>query len=219
MSLPKYDILIGGEWQPSASGQYFETHNPFTGKPWALIPRCNEADATRAVEAASAAFERGPWAAMTATQRGALLRKLGDLLTEHAEPLAQTEVRDNGKLISEMHGQTRYLPQWYYYYGGLADKIEGGVIPIDKTGVFNFTRWEPTARRRDRHRAVELAAPADELEARAGAGGGQYGRGEAVRVYLGLGAGIRAVGRKGRFSAWCRQYCHWLWQRDWRAVG
>ena len=80
---------------------------------------------------------------MTATQRGALLRKLGDLLTEHAEPLAQTEVRDNGKLISEMHGQTRYLPQWYYYFGGLADKIEGGVIPIDKTGVFNFTRWEP----------------------------------------------------------------------------
>jgi acyl-CoA reductase-like NAD-dependent aldehyde dehydrogenase len=143
MALPKYDILIGGEWQASSSGAYFETHNPYTGKPWALIPRCNEADATRAVEAASKAFESGPWPAMTATQRGALLRKLGDLLAEHAEPLAQTEVRDNGKLISEMHGQTRYLPQWYYYYGGLADKIEGGVIPIDKTGVFNFTRWEP----------------------------------------------------------------------------
>jgi (Z)-2-((N-methylformamido)methylene)-5-hydroxybutyrolactone dehydrogenase len=143
MSLPKYEILIGGEWQKSGSGSYFETHNPYTGKPWALIPRCNQADAARAVEAASTAFERGAWPAMTATQRGALLRKLGDMLAEHAEPLAQTEVRDNGKLISEMHGQTRYLPQWYYYYGGLADKIEGGVIPIDKTGVFNFTRWEP----------------------------------------------------------------------------
>jgi aldehyde dehydrogenase (NAD+) len=143
MSLPKYEILIGGEWQGSSSGQYFETHNPYTGKPWALIPRCNEADAVRAVEAASEAFERGAWPAMNATQRGALLRKLGDLLAEQAEPLAQTEVRDNGKLISEMHGQTRYLPQWYYYYGGLADKIEGGVLPIDKTGVFNFTRWEP----------------------------------------------------------------------------
>jgi aldehyde dehydrogenase (NAD+) len=143
MSLPKYEILIGDEWQTSSSGAYFETHNPYTDKPWALIPRCNEADAARAVEAASDAFERGAWPAMTATQRGALLRKLGDLLAEHAEPLAQTEVRDNGKLISEMHGQTRYLPQWYYYYGGLADKIEGGVIPIDKTSVFNFTRWEP----------------------------------------------------------------------------
>lgn len=143
MTLPKYEILIGGEWQKSNSDAYFKTYNPYTGKPWALVPRCAEADAARAVEAASDAFERGPWPAMTATQRGALLRKLGDLLAEHAEPLAQTEVRDNGKLISEMHGQTRYLPQWYYYYGGLADKIEGGVIPIDKAGVFNFTRWEP----------------------------------------------------------------------------
>jgi (Z)-2-((N-methylformamido)methylene)-5-hydroxybutyrolactone dehydrogenase len=143
MSLPKYEILIGGEWRASTSSQYFETHNPYAGKPWALIPRCNEADAARAVEAASNAFERGPWPETTPTQRGALLRKLGDLLAEHAEPLAQTEVRDNGKLISEMHGQTRYLPQWYYYYGGLADKIEGGVIPLDKSGVFNFTRWEP----------------------------------------------------------------------------
>ncbi|MGH7112243.1 MAG: aldehyde dehydrogenase family protein [Stellaceae bacterium] len=80
---------------------------------------------------------------MTATTRGALLRRLGDLMAENAEALAATEVRDNGKLIAEMLGQTRYVPQWYYYYGGLADKIEGGVIPIDKTGVFNYTRWEP----------------------------------------------------------------------------
>jgi acyl-CoA reductase-like NAD-dependent aldehyde dehydrogenase len=104
MTLPKYDILIGGEWQGSSSGAYFETHNPYTGKPWALIPRCNEGDAARAVQAASDAFERGPWPAMTATQRGALLRKLGDLLTEHAEPLAQTEVRDNGTKSGKLHG-------------------------------------------------------------------------------------------------------------------
>jgi hypothetical protein len=68
--------------------------------------------------------------------------KLGDLIAAQAEQLAQAEVRDNGKLIAEMLGQTRYVPQWYYYHGGLADKIEGGVLPIDKTGVFNFTRWE-----------------------------------------------------------------------------
>jgi aldehyde dehydrogenase (NAD+) len=143
MSLPKYEVLVGGKWQPSASGDYFETDNPFTGATWALIPRCGEADANQAVAAAKAAFDGGAWPAMTATQRGALLRRLGDLLAEHAEPLAQTEVRDNGKLITEMLGQTRYLPQWYYYFGGLADKVEGGVLPIDKAGVFNFTRWEP----------------------------------------------------------------------------
>ncbi|HXT82112.1 MAG TPA: aldehyde dehydrogenase [Acetobacteraceae bacterium] len=143
MTLPKYQVLIGGEWQDAASGAHFETQNPYTGAPWALIPRCAEADVGRAVAAAKAAFESGPWPAMTATQRGALLRKLGDLIAANAEPLAQTEVRDNGKLIAEMLGQTRYVPQWYYYFGGLADKVEGGVLPIDKAGVFNFTRWEP----------------------------------------------------------------------------
>jgi aldehyde dehydrogenase (NAD+) len=143
MSLHKYQVLIGGEWQNAASREFFETHDPYAGKAWALIPRCGEADVARAVAAAKAAFDHGPWPAMTATARGALLRKLGDLIAANAESLAQTEVRDNGKLISEMLGQTRYVPQWYYYYGGLADKIEGGVLPIDKAGVFNFTRWEP----------------------------------------------------------------------------
>src|ERR1700749_4209174 len=84
MSLPKYDVLVGGKWQPSASGEYFETDNPFTGATWALIPRCGEADANQAVAAAKAAFDRGACPAMTATQRGALLRRLGDLLAEHA---------------------------------------------------------------------------------------------------------------------------------------
>jgi acyl-CoA reductase-like NAD-dependent aldehyde dehydrogenase len=143
MSLPKYQVLIGGEWQNAAAGEHFETSDPYTGKPWALIPRCAEADVSRAVAAASAAFNRGAWPATTATQRGALLRKLGDLIAAQAEDLAQTEVRDNGKLIAEMLGQTQYVPQWYYYFGGLADKVEGGVLPIDKAGVFNFTRWEP----------------------------------------------------------------------------
>ncbi len=57
--------------------------------------------------------------------------------------MAEIESTDNGKLIAEMRGQLNYIPQWFYYYGGLADKIEGRVIPIDKPGVFNFTREEP----------------------------------------------------------------------------
>jgi (Z)-2-((N-methylformamido)methylene)-5-hydroxybutyrolactone dehydrogenase len=143
MSLEKYQVLIGGAWQDAASGACFETDNPYTGKPWALIPRCDQTDANRAVAAARSAFETGAWPAMTATQRGALLRKLGDLIAANAASLAETEVRDNGKLIAEMLGQTQYVPQWYYYFGGLADKIEGGVLPTDKSGMFNFTRWEP----------------------------------------------------------------------------
>jgi acyl-CoA reductase-like NAD-dependent aldehyde dehydrogenase len=115
MTLPTYQILIGGELQSADSRAHVETHNPYTGAPWVLIPRCTVADVGRAVTAAKAALDGGAWPAMTATQRGALLRKLGDLIAAQAEQLAQTEVRDNGKLIAEMLGQTRYVPQWYYY--------------------------------------------------------------------------------------------------------
>ncbi|MFQ5546221.1 MAG: aldehyde dehydrogenase, partial [Acidiferrobacterales bacterium] len=114
-----------------------------TGRPWALIPRGNRDDASRAVQAAHKAFSSGEWPKLSASQRGALLRKLGDLLVTHAPELANTEVRDNGKLLAEMGAQLNYLPQWYYYYGGLADKIEGAVIPVDKPGNFNYTRHEP----------------------------------------------------------------------------
>jgi aldehyde dehydrogenase (NAD+) len=136
-------MYIGGQWVPASSGESFETVNPYTAQPWATIPRGTADDADRAVQAAHAAFRGGEWPRLTATQRGHLLRRLGDLIAENAEALAQTEVRDNGKLINEMLFQLKYIPQWYHYYGGLADKIQGAVIPIDKPDTFNFTRLEP----------------------------------------------------------------------------
>ena len=142
-NLQKYNLYIGGAESEPSGGEWFESYNPFTGKPWALIPRGTAADADRAVEAAHDAFTSGDWPTLTPTARGALLRRLGDLIAENGERLAELEVRDNGKLVAEMGAQLRYMPQWYYYFGGLADKIEGSVIPIDKPGVFNFTRHEP----------------------------------------------------------------------------
>src|SRR5215475_11730060 len=142
-SLTKYQTVIGGGWTDSASGEFFETDNPYTGKPWALIPRCAADDVDRAVRAAHKAFTTGEWPKLTASQRGALLRKLGDLITDNSDALARIEVRDNGKLFSEMRGQTAYMAQWYYYFGGLADKIEGAVIPSDKADTFNYTAHEP----------------------------------------------------------------------------
>lgn len=136
-------MYINGEWVDADSGETFETTNPFTGEPWALIPRAGEPDAARAIEAAHTAFQSGPWKHTKPSERGSILRKLGDLIAQHAEHLANIEVRDNGKLKSEMYGQTRYLPQWFYYFGGLADKIEGSVIPVDKAGMVNFTVHEP----------------------------------------------------------------------------
>ncbi|WP_455287775.1 aldehyde dehydrogenase [Cupriavidus necator] len=141
--MKQYQMFIDGSFVNASDGRWFETQNPFTGKTWAEVARGTAADIDRAVQAADQAFRTGPWSEMTATQRGALLRKLGDLIARDAERLAEFEVQDNGKLLAEMGAQLKYLPQWFYYFGGLADKIEGTVIPLDKKGYFNYTRREP----------------------------------------------------------------------------
>jgi aldehyde dehydrogenase (NAD+) len=141
--MQRHQMLIGGEWVDAEAGAVFESENPFQGGPWALIPKATPADVDRAVEAAYDAFRAAGWRRMSASARGALLRRLGDIVAREADRLAELETRDNGKLITEMRAQLRYVPQWFHYFGGLADKLEGRVIPIDKPGVFNFTREEP----------------------------------------------------------------------------
>lgn len=141
--LEPYRMLIGGRWVTSSSGEQLETVNPYTAQPWATVPRGTPGDVDRAVAAARAAFRDPAWRGMTQTDRGQLLQRFADLVTEHAEEIAVVESTDNGKLINEMAAQVAYLPQWFRYYGGLADKIEGAVIPIDKPGVLNYTRREP----------------------------------------------------------------------------
>ena len=141
--MQKYQMYIDGKCVDSASGKWFDSYNPYTGEPWAQIAQGGADDVDRAVRVAHKAYTEGPWSQLTASQRGLLLHKLGDLVARDARKLAETEVRDNGKLIAEMEGQLNYIPQWYYYFGGLADKIQGTVPPIDKKGYFNFTRHEP----------------------------------------------------------------------------
>ncbi len=140
--LDEFRMMIGGSVIDAASGRTYDSVDPFTGQPWARVPDAGEADVDAAVAAARAAFE-GPWSTLTATQRGKLLRKLGDLIARDAEKLAVLETRDNGKLLREMSGQMAYLPDWYYYYAGLADKVEGSVIPSDKANYLVYTRHEP----------------------------------------------------------------------------
>jgi len=141
--MKRYRLHIAGQDRDPRSGAWFETQNPYTGEAWAEIPRGNADDVDAAVQAAHQALTAGPWAELTPTQRGELMRKLGDLIARDATALAATEVRDNGKLIAEMQGQLNYLPQWFYYYGGLADKVQGSTLPLDKKGYFAFTRHEP----------------------------------------------------------------------------
>jgi aldehyde dehydrogenase (NAD+) len=141
--LQTYQVFIDGEWREAADGGRFDTTNPYTNEAWASIPRCNATDVNLAVESAYRAAFASEWTTTTASMRGALLHKLGDIIAQNAEELARVEVADNGKLINEMLGQMRYLPQWFYYFGGLADKIQGAVIPVDKPDNFNFTKHEP----------------------------------------------------------------------------
>ncbi len=140
MSLPQYDHFINGAYAPPASGEYFDTENPYTGEAWARIARGNAADVDAAVSAARAAFEG--WSGLTASRRGQLLRRLADLIIENAPRLAEIEQRDNGKLSSEVVAQVRYMGEYFHYYAGLADKVESKVIPTDKPGVFAYTRYE-----------------------------------------------------------------------------
>ncbi|CAH1692667.1 (Z)-2-((N-methylformamido)methylene)-5-hydroxybutyrolactone dehydrogenase [Hyphomicrobiales bacterium] len=138
-----YSLHIGGRDCPPSSNEWFETSEPFSGRVWARIPRGNGADARHAVEVAHAAFFSAEWADLSATRRGHLLRRLGDLIERDAERLGAIEQRDNGKLIAEVALQVKNVAQWFHYYGGLADKVSGRVIPMNKADVFNYTAYEP----------------------------------------------------------------------------
>ena len=139
----RFHMHIGGESVAAIGGESFDSMNPATGETWAQFPKADARDVDLAVKAAHRAFEDGAWPRLTASARGLLLHRLGDLIAENAERLADLEVRDNGKLKAEMLGQMTYLPQWFYYYGGLADKVEGAVTPIDKPGIFHYISYEP----------------------------------------------------------------------------
>ncbi len=143
MELKKYNMYINGEWTPSSDERYFKSYNPATGEAWCEVAEATAEDVDRAVKAAQDAFENSEWTKMTYTQRGRLVSKLGDLIADNVEELATFETTDNGKLIREMRGQLRYLPEFYYYFGGLADKIQGSTLPIDKRDMFAFTTREP----------------------------------------------------------------------------
>jgi acyl-CoA reductase-like NAD-dependent aldehyde dehydrogenase len=138
-----YDPFIGGEQVPPSSGERFPSVDPTSGQPWALIGSAAESDVDRAVRNAAETFRGNAWRNMSQTRRGRLLMRLADLIAENAERIAAIETRDNGKLYRELLAQLHLVPEWLYYYGGLADKIEGKTIPLDRTSILNYTRREP----------------------------------------------------------------------------
>jgi len=139
----EYRMLVGGQWVDARSGVTFESTNPYTGRVWSTAPEAEEEDVDRAVRAAREAFDEGPWGRMTGTERARLMRRLAELIAENAENLAVVESTDNGKLLREMGQQLGALPEWYYYFAGAADKIQGETIPSDKPNFLVYTRREP----------------------------------------------------------------------------
>lgn len=141
--MQRYGHFINGEYAAPAEGGWLETSNPFSGQVWAEIGRGTASDVARAVAAAKAAMTTGPWSEYSPTKRGAALRRLADLIRDNRQQLAETEVKDNGKLLAEMNGQLNGLPDYWHYYAGLADKIQGETIPVDKPDMVAFTTRVP----------------------------------------------------------------------------
>jgi acyl-CoA reductase-like NAD-dependent aldehyde dehydrogenase len=141
--LRHYQMYIGGQFVDSRTGKTFDSIDPFTGHPWATVAEAGEEDVDAAVQAARRAFDDGPWGRMTGTDRARLMRRLAELIDREAGMLARVESIDNGKLIREMDGQMKGLPEYYHYYAGAADKLQGETIPSDKANFFVYTRREP----------------------------------------------------------------------------
>ena len=140
--LQHFRMLIGGKLVGAISGATFESHNPYSGQPWAVVPDGGPADVDAAVAAARGALD-GAWGSMTGFARAALMRRLADLVAADAERLARLEVNDSGKLYREMIGQLNGLGGWYQYFAGLADKIEGRQIPSPNPDYLVYTKREP----------------------------------------------------------------------------
>ena len=143
MTNPHFQLYIDGSFCEGAGGAVMQSQNPADGKNWASFACTDKQDVERAVVAAKRVLEDPAWRDMTQTTRGKLLFKLADLIEQHAGRLGELETQDSGKLLAETATQTKYVADYYRYYAGLADKVEGAVLPIDKPDMHVFTKRMP----------------------------------------------------------------------------
>ncbi|WP_269502791.1 aldehyde dehydrogenase [Burkholderia sp. IMCC1007] len=125
-----FQLYIDGRFEPGAAT--FGSINPATGAVWAQMPEARTDEVNRAVAAAGRALTDPRWAGLSASARGKLLYKLADLVEQAAPRLAEIETNDTGKIIRETSSQIAYVAEYYRYYAGIADKLEGSSIPVDK---------------------------------------------------------------------------------------
>ena len=128
--IQEFKMYINGEWVDSSSGKKIETLNPENNEVWATVPEANEKDVDKAVQSAQVAFDT--WSKLHPRDRAKYLRSIADQLRTNAEHLGKVETIDTGKLFRETKTQANYIAEYYDYFAGLADKVEGTVVPIDK---------------------------------------------------------------------------------------
>ena len=138
-----YAMLIDGRWTPAADGRTFDSVDPFTRRAWAKVPAATTQDVDRAVAAARKAFEQGEWARATPAFRARCLRKLGQLLEEGSDELANVQVLENGKVVREVLGQTKGLSGFCYYFAGAAEHLHGDTVSMSVPDMVNYTVREP----------------------------------------------------------------------------
>ena len=129
--IQNFKMYINGEWVDSSSGKKIETLNPENNEVWATVPEANENDVDKAVQSAQKAFENN-WSKLHPRERAKYLRLIGEQLRANAEHLGKIETIDTGKLFRETKTQANYIAEYYDYFAGLADKVEGTVVPVDK---------------------------------------------------------------------------------------
>ncbi len=141
----KHKLLVNGKWTDSASGKTFPTYNPATGDVLSQVAEGDREDIDRAVKAARAAFETGPWSKMTPSERGRAIWKLADLIERHLEEFAQIESLDNGKPLKVARvADVPLAADLFRYMAGWATKIEGNTIPLSAPGKYlAYTLREP----------------------------------------------------------------------------
>ena len=137
-----YQLYINGEWVASQSKRTFPVYDPASEEVIAQVPDANGEDVNRAVAAAKAAFEDGPWSTTTAQERGRVLFRLAEKIRQNAAMLAELESRNSGKPIVEAEFDIADVATCFEYYGGLATKILGYVNPVPDNAV-SLTLKEP----------------------------------------------------------------------------
>jgi betaine-aldehyde dehydrogenase len=138
----RHKLYVNGEWSDSAGGRFFPVYDPATEDVIAEVPEGNAMDIDRAVRAARAAFESGPWRSTTAQDRGRVLFRLAERIRKEAEPLAALESRNSGKPIVEAEFDISDAATCFEYYGGMATKILGQVNPVPENAL-SLTLKEP----------------------------------------------------------------------------